>query len=515
MWRHSVRAGLCLLLCGAVAGPAAAHPLDETVVYHYLWLEARPGEVALQHATVVGGRLAPDAWKEMDGDGDGKLSPAEQKRDAEQRLGAISLRVAGRPTRWKLAERQYPARAEFLSGAFPIVTLKLVAPLPAIPAEGLTFGIRDGTYPNYTAVFPAPAVRPFRLIAGDPEMTENGRQVFITLRPGTGNAGATTSPPAGGPTGRTDSGRPPPESGKPPNWFRDLAPPDPGKLMGGGGRILYSRPDAAGPRSSGTSHAPGTPGEALPHSLIVLLLGLALGCGARRKQPTAAPPSPAGRMPALPEGQQAGQAEEVDPRPTAPVPPPPGIVSRMYGAILQVLSDASGAVVLAAVLLVAAPRLESEPARHSLWLFGALGVIGLGFWLFLQGILLAVTVPPPAPAPARTAPAHGPPQDYPLDEILSPPEPIAAIESATRWRPRPADPPPGAGEAVVVGTLGGLALGGGAIGGLLTALALTGVIAGLLAKWPRSPLRRVALPATAALVFFWGIWLTVRTVMRS
>src|SRR5688500_8114569 len=73
------------LLCAwalLAAAPGQAHPADEAAVYHYLWIEVRPGEVSLQHASHVGGLLTQAVWSQIDRDGDGQLSPAEQERHA-------------------------------------------------------------------------------------------------------------------------------------------------------------------------------------------------------------------------------------------------------------------------------------------------------------------------------------------------------------------------------------------------------------------------------------------------
>jgi nickel/cobalt transporter (NicO) family protein len=180
------RSLFCLVLCLAAllvaAAHAGAHPADEASVYHYLWLEPKPGRVSLQHATIVGGLLAPSVWPQLDPGGDGELSPSEQDRHARELAKGLSLKVDGRTVAWKLEDYQYPSKTEFFGRDFPAIKLRLTAALPKVPANGLILSIGDQTYPQFTAVFPQPEVRPTRLTAGPPLISEEGRLTEVHVQ---------------------------------------------------------------------------------------------------------------------------------------------------------------------------------------------------------------------------------------------------------------------------------------------------------------------------------------------
>ena len=184
-WRHVglLRALVALFTLFATL-PSSAHPADEAVVFHYLWLEAAPGTVSLQHATVVGGLLTQTVWPRIDRDGDRVLSPAEQEQYARELVSGLSLKVDGKPVRWKLEEYQYPSHAEFFGGELAAVKLRLTAPLGTVPARGRTVTVRDDTYFLFKGVFPQPVVQPIRLAAGEPLVSDNGRLMEVALSTG-------------------------------------------------------------------------------------------------------------------------------------------------------------------------------------------------------------------------------------------------------------------------------------------------------------------------------------------
>jgi ABC-type nickel/cobalt efflux system permease component RcnA len=161
--------------------PCHAHPSDEAAVFHYLWIEARPGEVSLQQATVVGGLLTQAVWPQLDPDGNHQLSSEEQQRRARELAAGLSLEVDGKPVRWSLAAYEFPSYEEFFGGSFPAVKLLLKAPLPQARSSGSAIRVRDETYPRYKGVFPRPVIRPTGLSASEPQVSEDGRQTEVRL----------------------------------------------------------------------------------------------------------------------------------------------------------------------------------------------------------------------------------------------------------------------------------------------------------------------------------------------
>lgn len=205
--------------------PAYAHPGGQSAVYHYLWVEARPGELSLQYASHVGELLAISEWSKIDRDDDGEASVAEQQRHAAELAAALPLRINGKRVPWKVDAVQYPAREPFFEGVFPEAALRirLTAPLPAVPAAGLSLTLRDDTYPLFTAIFPQPVVKGFGITPGAFVALEDGRRNEIRLLP----AGAKV--PAGTETGAAPKG----ESAARPDPLPTLEL-TPEKLMGGG-----------------------------------------------------------------------------------------------------------------------------------------------------------------------------------------------------------------------------------------------------------------------------------------
>ncbi|HEU4753152.1 MAG TPA: hypothetical protein VFU47_08585, partial [Armatimonadota bacterium] len=174
---------LPLCLAALLAGPAAAHPSDEALVYHYLWLEAKPGQLSLQQATTVGGLLTQTVWPEIDRDGSGEPSEAEQEAHARGLAAGLSLTIDGKPVPWELASYEYPSKEAFFGGSFAVVKLLLRAPLPKTGKLGHTVEVRDETYPHFKALFPQPVIRPSRLSAGEPSVSPDGRVFTVRLFP--------------------------------------------------------------------------------------------------------------------------------------------------------------------------------------------------------------------------------------------------------------------------------------------------------------------------------------------
>jgi len=197
---------LGLLAVGGHA-PARAHPADEAAVFHYLWLQPRAGEVSLQHGTIIGGLLTQAVWPTIDTNGDKELSVEEQEAHAQTIAAGLSVRIDGKPARWKLQAYEYPSHTEFFGTSFAAIKLLLTAPLGKVTAKGRTLEIRDGSFPHFKGVFPQPVIRPDGLAVEPPIVTEDGRLTRIRLLP-EGTPVAATPPAPADPATASVTGKP-------------------------------------------------------------------------------------------------------------------------------------------------------------------------------------------------------------------------------------------------------------------------------------------------------------------
>lgn len=184
---------LGLLAAGAIA-PAQAHPADEAAVFHYLWLQPRKGEVALQHGAIVGGLLTQAVWPTIDANGDNELSVEEQEAHARTIAAGLSVRIDGKPVKWKLEFYEYPSHTEFFGTSFAAIKLLLTVPLNPVTAKGRSVEIRDESFPHFKGVFPQPVIRPDGLAVEPPVVSEDGRVTRLRLLP-EGTPVAVASPP--------------------------------------------------------------------------------------------------------------------------------------------------------------------------------------------------------------------------------------------------------------------------------------------------------------------------------
>lgn len=164
----------------------AGHPADEASVYHYLWVEARPREVSLQHAASPGGLIAPVIWQTLDVDDDRDLSPAEQRQAAEQLLESLQLSVDGKPVKWRLEQFLFPGYEELFAGGLAAIRLKVTAPLPKTGKRSLSLVVRDFTYPQFVAVYPEPVIKTRGFRIRRREVLEDGRKLRAELVPAAG-----------------------------------------------------------------------------------------------------------------------------------------------------------------------------------------------------------------------------------------------------------------------------------------------------------------------------------------
>jgi len=377
---------LAILLGAAL--PAAAHPGDESRIYHYLWLEIDGAEVSLQHATIVGGLITPVVWPMLDLDGDKQLSDAEQEQAARELAAKVSLEVDGKPVPWELDRYEFPSHAQFFAGGLTPTKLLLLARLPAGGANNHTLRLRDDTFPRFTAVFPRPAVRAPGLKVGELRISDDGRITDIPF--GNSGGGRThhrdtedtekgnprldgSSPRLNTPGLRLDPSLPTPGADRSlfptPNAQRPTPDPlsgiDPNKapLFPDRGGIVYTSPggdDGESARLKGFLDRPLTP------ALILLGLGTALLLGAAH----ALEPG---------HGKSMVAAYLVGSRGT--------VWDAVLLGITVTITHTVGVYVLGFLCLWLTSRIEAEVVSRWLSIVSGLLVLGMGFWLFQRGLL--------------------------------------------------------------------------------------------------------------------------------
>ncbi|MGV3724491.1 MAG: hypothetical protein ACO1SX_26655 [Actinomycetota bacterium] len=197
---------LCGLLTGSWSVPVQAHPADEAAVFHYLWLQPQKGEVALQHGTIVGGLLTQAVWPTLDTNGDNELSVEEQETHAQSIVAGLSVRIDGKPVKWRLQAYEYPSHTEFFGTSFAAIKLLVTAPLGKVTAKGRDVEIKDESFPHFKGVFPQPVIRPDGLAVQPPVVSQDGRVTRIRLLPE--GAPVAAAPPATAPAPAAESGRP-------------------------------------------------------------------------------------------------------------------------------------------------------------------------------------------------------------------------------------------------------------------------------------------------------------------
>ncbi|MFN3648855.1 MAG: nickel/cobalt transporter [Armatimonadota bacterium] len=375
-WTEVVTRGRVALLGAALAAagvaglalPAAAHPGDEAIVYHYVWLEAEPGAVSLQHATQVGGLLAQAVWSEIDADGSGDLSEAEQEAHARGLASGLVLKVGEKLARPELEAYEYPSKQQFFGGDFAPIKLRLRAPLPKLTRAGTKVTLQDLTFPQFTASFPMAQVYPTGVAASEPRMSEDGRTTEVTfaiegtkleqnpsmavpLPPGDRlpNLALTANAPGNAPAGpRSLEGI---DLGNAPIF------PDETKIL------VAREPDEHGGEMSGVK---GLLGKPLSPWMIVLGLLAALMAGAAH----ALTPG---------HGKSMVAAYLVGSRGT--------VTDAVVLGITVTITHTLMVYVLGALCLWLTTRIQAEVVAHWLGAVSGALVLGIGFWLFQRGLL--------------------------------------------------------------------------------------------------------------------------------
>lgn len=389
-----------LLLCPAAA---QAHPADEAAVYHYLWMEIGPRQVELQHALLPGGRISPAFWAEVDTDGDGLLSAAEKRRHAHLLLSRLNLRIDGKSRSWRLKRHEYPDSAATPPRDLPAIRLQLVHPLQTAVGERVQVEAGDSSARNWTGIFPEPVIRldglaeRRRVVAGD------GRLISLDLL----REAQRLDRPRALKALRLQDDRPAAEkstdmAGGGESRLEDDRPLGAGGLFSRGGP-LYSR--SGHEEGDGHDHPSGglrallsdrvTPGIAI----FGLLAALALGA-----------------MHALTPGHGRGlvAATLVGSRGT--------IADALLLGISTTITHMAITFALAVVTLLLTARLETELVNRWLSIFSGLLVLGAGFWMLQNGLLVWYGVKPLAHTHCFAGHTH-------IDAEESDPEEIAVAPS--------------------------------------------------------------------------------------
>jgi nickel/cobalt exporter len=512
---------LALWMGLATAGAVAAHPADEANVYHYLWIEARPREITLQHAVVVGGLLTPTVWQQIDRNRDGARTPAEAAAHAGETTASLGLRVNGRPARWTLREHAYPQKAEFFGSSTAHLTLRLTAPLPRVGRSGARVAIRDDTFPFFTGVFPQPVVKSDGVAVESVSVSENGRLVEFRLVPGAGT----------GITGRAreairSDAAPSPASGREPD-------PRPEDLFPERGKVLYASPGdhghEPGLHPGGHGHGEGPDLKDLLHRpLTPLLIVLALGASLLAGMAHALTPG---------HGKTMVAAYLVGTRGT--------VKDAVLLGIVVTITHTAGIYLLGFLCLWLTSRIRAEVVGQWLSLTSGLLVLGMGFWLFQRGLLHyhgVRALPGHAHGPGGHGHSHGHAHDQPHDhdDGATPghshegppgdaPASVAATESETRRGVIALGVAGGIvpcfdALAVLIAAvnLGRIELGLALIAAFSVGMALVLVAIGVLMVKAKSTMARFtgegplvrALPAVSGgILFLLGAWLTFQSLV--
>ena len=359
---------LTALLLGAGAAPAHAHPSDEAAVFHYLWTQPKPGELSIQHATIVGGLLTQAAWPEIDKNGDLELSLTEQEQHAQFLADGLSLKVDGKRVPLKLQAYEYPSHTEFFGTSFATIKLLLTAPLPAVKAAGKKIEVDDQTFPHFKGVFPQPVIRPTGMAAGAPEVSEDGRKVVFQLAPeGTllPEPAKTPEPATAAPTGKP---RLPglalsPGPGNSPGADAALPRLDANKLFPKPEAFVVSTGDGHGGETAGLK---GFLNRPLSPGLIAIALAAAVVAGMAHAL------SPG-------HGKAMVGAYLVGTRGT--------VRDAILLGIIVTITHTLGVYILGAITLWLTTSFQTEKVGQWLEVISGALVLGMGFWLFQRGLL--------------------------------------------------------------------------------------------------------------------------------
>jgi hypothetical protein len=108
------RTGVSALLVLSVVGPASAHRLDEYLQATLIGVTRNGIEVEIQ--LTPGVAVLPGLMTVVDQDGDGRISPAEERAYVDRVVREVELRVDGVPAPLSLIESSFPTLGAMREG---------------------------------------------------------------------------------------------------------------------------------------------------------------------------------------------------------------------------------------------------------------------------------------------------------------------------------------------------------------------------------------------------------------
>lgn len=166
---------LSVLWVIALAAPASAHALDETVQQAYLTPSASGLDVELDISPNV--LVAPGVARSVDTDGDGRLSAAEIDAHAATVQSTVSVRIDGHDAALRLVSRSYPD-LDLLAAGGGTITLHWATDLP--PAS-MSLDFHNGYAPGRTVVQAAVLNAPNPVPVGRIVHADGGRTLTAAL----------------------------------------------------------------------------------------------------------------------------------------------------------------------------------------------------------------------------------------------------------------------------------------------------------------------------------------------
>ncbi len=144
--RRSV--ALTLLLVAAVGASLSAHRRDEYLQAARIAIE--PDRVRIELELTPGISVAESVLADIDRDGDGSFSPAEQKAYVGRVIGALSLDVDGAALAPSVTGAAFPSSGAIRDGE-GIIQIQLTAPLDPRASGAHRFHLRNAYRPDIGA----------------------------------------------------------------------------------------------------------------------------------------------------------------------------------------------------------------------------------------------------------------------------------------------------------------------------------------------------------------------------
>lgn len=178
--KRALTMAVALGLATGLAAAADAHPVDEVVQAAYLSIE--PTQVRLELDVTPGPAVSATVLRDLDRDGDGRITPREARAFALALLRRLPLTSDGRRAPWRLDQIGVPAYAGLRDRAD---VLRLLAAADRRESAGehvltLADGYRPASGPVMINVFPRSGpVWTYRIVRQ--ERSDDGRRYRVSL----------------------------------------------------------------------------------------------------------------------------------------------------------------------------------------------------------------------------------------------------------------------------------------------------------------------------------------------